>query len=261
MRICRGIQDSEEILDMKIVWLSANMLGYEVLKESVKSGLITAIITLKNEAKTVMYDGINNHYWHSFGIPVYEIKNINEEKELLEKLSPDYVMVCGWRQIISKDILQLQKMKFIGFHPTPLPEGRGPAPIINTILKGMRESALTLFYMTEGLDDGDIIFQKRFDIAETDHAMDVYKKIISIGKENIMNILEGLRNNSLIEKKQDASKASTFQKPSLKDNKIDAGQESIEDIYRKIKALSKPYRGAYIEQDGKKLIIWRAELR
>ena len=51
-----------------------------------------------------------------------------------------------------------------------------------------------------------------------------------------------------------------FKKPKLKNNQIDLKKESVEKIYRKIRALSTPYKGAYIRKGGRKLIIWRAEL-
>ena len=59
---------------------------------------------------------------------------------------------------------------------------------------------------------------------------------------------------------QDESKATFFEKLSLKDNEIDLNKESLEIIYKKIRAFSKPYKGAYIKRNGKKLIIWSAEL-
>ena len=247
---------------MNLVWLSANKLGYELLKEAlkVKGAEVSAIVTLSDKAKTVMYDGIEKNKWKESGVPVYEVDNINKNKDLLKKLAPDLIFVVGWRQIINKDILDIPKKGVIGFHPTLLPIGRGPAPIINSILKNFKTSGVTMFYLSEGLDDGDIVGQERFDIQPLDHATEVYEKVIEGGKELISKYLPLLIKGKAPRIAQDDSKASIFEKPSLKDNKIDFDKDGLEQIHRKIRALSKPYRGTYIEKDGKKLVLWRSEL-
>jgi methionyl-tRNA formyltransferase len=253
---------SEIFGKMDIVWLSANRLGYELLKEAtnLKDQDIQAIITLSDKSKTVMYDAIEKERWHDFGIEVLEIDNLNEEKNLLNSISPDLVIMCGWRQIINKDILSIPKKGFVGFHPTLLPKGRGSAPIINSILNDIKESGITMFYVTECLDDGDIICQERFNIDESDHAEDVYNKVIKAGRRLIKTYLPLITQGKAPRMPQDNSKATFFERLRLEDNEIDLEKESIDEIYRKIKALSKPYMGAYIKKNGKKLIIWRAGL-
>ncbi|MBS3121393.1 methionyl-tRNA formyltransferase [Candidatus Woesearchaeota archaeon] len=247
---------------MNVIWLSANKLGYELLKEAVKikEVNIMGIVTLDKDASTVMYDAVPEKVWSQFGIPIHKIKRLNEEKELITKLSPDLIIMCGWRQIVDKEIINLPKEGFIGFHPTLLPIGRGPAPIINTLLNEFKESGLTMFYVTEGLDNGDIIGQEKFVIYEEDHAQEVYNKVILAGRKLIQKYLPLLIKGKAQRNLQDESKATFFEKLSLKDNEIDLNKESLEIIYKKIRAFSKPYKGAYIKRNGKKLIIWSAEL-
>lgn len=247
---------------MNVIWLSANEFGYKLLQEAlkIKNNNIKKIITLSGNSKTVMYDGLETKKWYKFGLEVFEIDDINKERKLFEKLSPDIVIVCGWRQKINKEILKTSKNGFIGFHPTLLPIGRGPAPIINSILKGFKKTGVTMFYLTEGLDDGDIIGQEKFTIQQDDHAEEVYKKTINSGKKLIKKYLPLLINNKAPRNPQDHTKATFFQKPILKDNQINIDKEPIEQIYNKIRALSKPYKGAYIEKNGKKIVLWRGEL-
>jgi len=246
---------------MKIVWLSANKLGYKLLIEASKITDIEAIITLSDKATTIMYDGISKKQWYGFeysDIKVIEIERLNEEKELLKELKPDLVIMCGWRQIIDKEILDIPSKGFIGFHPTLLPKGRGPAPIINSIMSGYKKSGLTMFYVAEGLDNGDIIAQEEFNIEDIDHASEVYEKVIDAGRKLVREQLPKLIEGTANRKPQDDTKATFFVKPSLKNNKIDLQKESIDKIYNKIRALSYPYKGAYLEKDGKRLRIWKA---
>jgi len=264
LRLVSNKRKSDKILsERKIIWLSANRFGYELLKEAVKIKHlnIIGIITLSKNATTVMYDGIENEKWNEFGIKVYEIERINHEKNLLNNLSPEFIIMAGWRQIINKEILYIPNNGFIGFHPTLLPIGRGPAPIINSIIQEFTESGVTMYYVSEGLDDGDIIAQEKFSINENDYASDLYEKIIIAGKKLIRGYLPLLIKGKAPRDPQDESKATRFKKRKLKENEIDIANESIHEIYNKIRALSKPYKGAYIQKDGKKLIIWKAEIR
>ena len=254
--------------DIRIIWLSAHRFGYNLLHEAVQLPImedggaeISVIITLSSDAKTVMYDDLATEMWNDFGVDVYRIKNINEEEAFIRSLKPDMIIMCGWRQIVDKKILDIPKYGVVAFHPTLLPIGRGSAPIINSIISGFKESGVTIFYAAEGLDDGDIIGQEKFIIEDSDYASDVYDKVIVAGRKLISKYLPLLVSKSAPRIKQDNSKAVIFDKRNLADNKIDLSKESLEDAYRKIRALSKPYRGAYIEKDGKKLIIWKAELK
>ena len=250
----------------RLIWLAASLVGYEWLKVAKpiakEFGIeISAIITLSKFAKTVMYDGIPIEKWYEFGTPVYEIININDEQELIAKLKPDIVVVGGWRQFIKSHILNVPKHGFVGFHPTLLPFGRGPSPIINSILEGVKNSGLTMFFYTEKLDAGDIIEQYPFSIEDYDYAFDVYRKEIESGKILIVNLLHYLREGNIPSRPQNHGKAYYFRKRSLAENEINLNENpSLDDVYRKVRALSKPYKGAWIKLDNNfRLIIWKAD--
>lgn len=247
---------------IKILWLSANLFGYELLKEALKTKGIDflGIMTLSPKATTKMYDGIDREKWYEFGMPVYEIENINDQEDKIKSLKPDFIIMAGWRQIIDKKIFTIPSKGLIGFHPSLLPKNRGPAPIINTILMGLKKSGLTMFYAADGIDNGDIIGQAEYDIDENDYAFDVYKKIIIAGKSLIRKFLSKLIDGTAPRIVQDENQATYFTKRTLKENEIDLKNETPEEIYRKIKALSYPFNGAYIKLGSKKIIIWKAQL-
>lgn len=244
---------------MIIVWLSANEFGYMLLRRIAigmfKGQVIDAIITLHANASTVMYDYCDK--FNDFNIPTHYIYDINHEDELLEALNPDIIVVAGWRQMIKKELLD--KYTFIGFHPTLLPKGRGSAPIINTILEDFEHTGVTMFYLENNVDSGDIIDQCEFEISSADNARNIYDKVINCGERLIYRNIQKMLDGTLPRISQDDTEATYFKKPNLKDNKIDL-DDDLEYIHKKIRALSSPYNGAYIEKDGKKLIIWEAEL-
>ena len=248
---------------MNITWLSANVFGYELLKESVKiKGIhVDAIITLSEGSATRMYDGVARDKWEGFDIPVHQVENINDSVELVKSLKPDIIMMCGWRQIIEKEILYLPGKGMIGFHPTLLPFGRGPAPIINTILEGFKESGVTMLYTDEGVDSGDIIAQEKFSVEEDDYAMDIYNKVVEAGRSLVRKYMPLIVEGRAPRIPQNEKAATYLPKRSLKDNRIYPEKESIEQIHRKIRAFSEPYKGAYLKIGKDRLVIWKAEMK
>ncbi|HYD03334.1 MAG TPA: formyltransferase family protein [Alphaproteobacteria bacterium] len=251
----------------KIVWLSANKLGYELLQESLSIGVtIDSIVTLDEDAKTVMYDGVSLDKWQEigkkYGIRTYAVTNINNDFDKISSINPDVVIMCGWRQMLDKKILEWPKDGVVGFHPTLLPKGRGPAPIINSILdENFNSTGLTMFYAEDGVDSGDIIGQQAFTIdRKKDYAQDVYNKVIDAGRILIRNYLPAVIKKAAPRIKQDDSQATYFPKLSLKNNQIDPSKESLEHAALKVRALSKPYAGAYvIGSDGQEIKIWNVE--
>lgn len=251
-------------MEVSAVWLAANVTGYEWLKtvSELPSWKVSAILTLSKDSQTVMYDhlghiGKDQNAWKEFGLPVYETARIDNEAGLLKKLKPDYLIVAGWRQILPKKILDIPKNGTLGFHPALLPKYRGPNPIITQIIEGETNSGTTLFYVEEGLDDGDIIGQEHCAIAKDDYAWDVYQKEISAGRKLIRTYFPLLAKCKAPMITQNESKATFNRKRSLAENEIDFSKPT-EEVYRQIRALSKPYLGAHVSSGDKKLKIWRA---
>jgi methionyl-tRNA formyltransferase len=241
-----------------ILFLSSNKMGFEVFKQCIET--VSAnfyVMTLSKQSKVVMYDGIDNRLWDDYCENVIRIDSIRESRieNLINSLGLDLIIMCGWRQIIPDYILEIPRLGMIAFHPTPLPKGRGSAPIINSILEGWEESAVTLFFPDKGVDSGDIINQEFFRINDNDYAIDVYNKCIEAGKNLIKNNLSNvLLKKPNLRKKQDNKNATYLKKISLKDNEINLTDDP-DMIYKKIRAFSKPYLGAFIRLNGNKLII------
>lgn len=247
---------------IRVVWLSANLFGFEMLREAVSLPCldVVGLVTLSEKSSTIMYDGIERVRWYELGVPVYPVERVNDSVDLLRKLAPDLIVEAGWRQIICNEILTIPRLGTVGFHPTLLPHGRGSAPIINTILEGLEESGETLFYLSDKVDCGDIIGQSMFKISSSDYASDVYGKVVEAGRVLVRKYLPLLATGKAQRQVQDEVRSSTFPKRSLKENRIDLATETPLMVLRKVRALGKPYRGAYIQLDGCRLIVWKAEL-
>ncbi len=196
-----------------------------------------------------------------YHIPYKKFKKIEEKEniEIMEHLEPDYIFIVGLSQLVKKDILHIASKGVIGFHPTPLPKFRGRAAMVWQVLLGVHDTKCTMFLLDEGMDSGDILIQEPYTIEDTDYACDVEKKLCEAIGRMTQKLLPQLLNGSIKPQKQKEEEATYLLKRTPEDGRID-WTEPVEKIQRLIRAVSKPYPGAFTTYDGKhKIIIWKAD--
>lgn len=188
---------------------------------------------------------------------VYDINSV-ENINWIKNLKPDIIFCFGWSNLIKKELLTLAPMGVVGFHPAALPQNRGRHPLIWALALGLKQSASTFFFMDEGADTGDILSQEYFDILYEDDAKSLYDKVTSVALKQIEDFLPKLQNNSFQRIKQNHNKANTWRKRGKNDGKIDF-RMTANAIYNLVRALTKPYVGAYIEYKGEEISVWKVE--
>lgn len=193
------------------------------------------------------------------GIPVYRVRDINapESVEVIRSLSPDVMFVFGWSQIISPAILKIPPRGCIGSHPALLPRNRGRHPIVWALVQGLTESGVTFFYLDEGVDSGDIVWQRTFPITLEDDAGSVYRKVEVLASEAIREFLPQLERGTAPRSPQDHRLATYWRKRTEKDGEIQWSTPSMR-TYNLIRALTRPYVGAHTYAGKKKMVVWRA---
>lgn len=191
------------------------------------------------------------------GIPVYQPEKIkNEYTAILEK-KPDLIITAAFGQILPNELLEAPPFGCINVHASLLPELRGGAPIHHAIIQGKKKTGITIMYMAEKLDAGDILTQKSVEITKDDNLGTLHDKLSRAGSELLHATLPKLFAGELVPQKQDDSKV-TFG-PNIK-----RGQEKIdwslpqEDVYNLIRGLN-PWPVAYTVYQGSVLKIWQAE--
>ncbi len=196
-----------------------------------------------------------------YDIPFIKFKSINdiENINIIKEINPDHIFVIGLSQLINKEIINAAKIGAIGFHPTPLPKYRGRAAIVWQILLGVRETKCTLFFIDEGIDSGDIIGQESYIIEESDYASDVGEKCGVALRLLLKRTLPKIKNNLIKPIKQKEDEATYLLKRTPEDGEIN-WSESAEKIQRLIRAVSRPYPGAFSNYKGtNKVIFWKAD--
>ena len=197
-----------------------------------------------------------------FNVPYKKFKKINDEEnvKIIKEIDPDYIFVIGLSQLVKDEIINAARKGVVGFHPAPLPKYRGRATNVWQQLLGVKESAVSIFFIDDGIDSGDILAQEPYYIGENDYCQDVLDKIDEAAIIAMRKVLIGLRDNTLMPVKQNDEEATYTLKRSPEDGLIDWNQ-SIRDIHLLIRAISRPYPGAYSMYDGKsKIVIYKAEI-
>ena len=204
-----------------------------------------------------IYDFLESHFSQE-----HEFIRINSKKEYdqlnLTKENPDLILWYGWSWIIPKDILN--KYYCVMLHPSPLPKYRGGSPIQNQIINGETTSAVTLFKMDEGIDTGDIIYQKSFSLKGD--LKDVFNFITNIGIKLSVKMLNNFCNLKLISQNNNNSTYFKRRTPNQSEITIEEIRDyTAEDLYNKIRALQDPYPNAFIKcKDGTKLYLTKAHI-
>jgi len=248
---------------LKIAYVSGVRYGHELLATLLENNFDVSIVFSYDYSKKkfysdyVSFNGITKKY----GIKHVCVKNINdvENVRLLQKIQPDLLLVMGWSQLLREEILKIPKNCTIGSHPTELPKYRGRAPIPWSIIKNLKQSALTFFYMDAGIDNGDILEQQKFQINPEDDATSLYEKIISIGKKMLLNNLPLLEKGKAKRIKQDESKFKEYWKKRTPDDGKINWSITAKEINALIRATTHPYPGAFSFFNTKKFKIWKAK--
>lgn len=248
---------------MNIIFIGGVTYSYEILSSILNAGWnISAVFSYMDSKKNRYSDFANfDELAKKFEFKNIKVNNINdfENIEIIKEIKPDLILVMGWSQLLKKEIISIPRIGIIGSHPTELPKYRGRAPIPWTILKNLKKSALTFFWINEGVDNGDILDQVTFDVNQQDDASTIYQKVIKLGKEMILSDLEKINEDNYSRKKQNPEEfIENWPKRTPEDGKIDwtiSGKE----IQTLIRATTHPYPGAYTFLNNSKLIIWKAD--
>lgn len=197
----------------------------------------------------------------SAGIPVYQPVKIRtpENTVILRDLSPDFIVVAAFGQIIPQPILDIPRFGCLNVHASLLPAWRGAAPIQWSILNGDRESGVTIMRMNAGLDTGDIIAKQTVPIREDETGGSLFDRLCPVGADLLLRTMDSVVNRTAVYTPQPRESTTPYAAQlQRKDGEI-CWSDSAAAIERRIRALS-PWPGTYTREHGKMLKIWRAEV-
>ena len=184
------------------------------------------------------------------------MKQIREAIDRIKSENPDIIAVAAFGQILPKEVLDIPKLGCINVHASLLPRFRGASPIQRAIMEGDEKTGVTIMYMEEGLDTGDMLAKKSVEI---DHktADELHDELSALGAELLVDTVGRIREIKAV--KQDDSMATYAPMISKADGHIDFSQNPYK-IERMIRAFDS-WPGTYAEMNGKTVKLWKAEAK
>ena len=174
----------------------------------------------------------------------------------ISSIKPDIIITCAYGQILPVEMLAIPRLGCINVHASLLPKLRGGAPIHRAIMEGFEETGITIMYMAEGMDNGDIISQEAIKILPEDTTSLLHDKLSILGKELLLKTLPSILNGTNKRYPQNEEEATYGFVIKKEDEKIMFGNTARE-IINQIRGLSL-YPGAYCFFDDKRLKIYEA---
>jgi len=187
-------------------------------------------------------------------IPVVQPAKIRTDYADVVAFEPDLIITAAYGQIVPNAILGAPRLGCVNVHASLLPKYRGGAPVHQAIIDGNKETGVTIMYMAEKMDAGDLIAQRSTPIDDTDTVGKVYDRLAALGAELLKDTLPSILNGTNSRTPQDESQV-TFA-PVIKrgDERLDWDM-SARDVFNKVRGLD-PWPGCYSVYQGANVKIW-----
>lgn len=184
------------------------------------------------------------------GIPVLQPEKLRrpEAVEAIRALQPDLIVTAAYGQILPKSVLDLPRHGCINIHASLLPKYRGGAPIHHAIMNGETVTGVTIMYMAEGLDTGDMISKVEVPIEATDNTGTMFEKLSVAGAELLRKTLPDLIAGKIAPVPQNDAEATYAPNVKREDERIDWSRPAVQ-IFNQVRALS-PEPGAFTYWNG-----------
>lgn len=260
MVIKMNLEDIKVEKELKIIFMGTPDFSVPILKGLIENYKVRAIVTqpdkMVGRQQKILPPPIKV-VGNENTILVLQPSKIKDEIENIKNMEPDLIVTCAYGKILPRELLEIPRLGCINVHASLLPKLRGGAPIHHAIIDGYKKTGITIMYMNEKMDEGDIISQREIEIDEKETASSLHDKLSILGRDLLLETLPSIINQTNTRTKQDNEQATYGFVIKREDEKIDF-TKSKNEIYNQIRGLNS-WPGSYCKIDGKILKIWESE--
>jgi len=247
---------------LKTVVLAYHNMGIAGLNALARHGFdIASVFTHEDDVNENCWFGSVQDWAKKNKVPFYTTENINSPEwiDKIASLKPDILFSFYYRKMIGQRILDIPRLGAMNLHGSLLPAYRGRCPVNWVLVKGENKTGVTLHYMVEKPDAGDIVGQKEVNIGFDDTAKTLYNSLCEAAGILLDDLLPQIKNEKIPRQQQNLADGSYYGGRRPEDGRIDWTQ-SADEIYNLIRAVTDPYPGAFsLLENGEKVIIWWAK--
>ncbi|WP_294703645.1 methionyl-tRNA formyltransferase [uncultured Fusobacterium sp.] len=221
-------------------------------------GVFTKIDKPNMRGKKIKYTPVKE-YALEHNIPVYQPNSLkNEETQnLIKNLNPDLIVVVAYGKILPKEIIDMPKYGVINVHSSLLPKYRGAAPINAALIHGEVESGVSIMYIAEELDAGDVILTVKTPISDEDTFLTLHDRLKELGAQGLIQAVRLIEKGEAPRIVQNHSEA-TFVKPFSKEDCRINWEKSEREIFNFVRGMN-PFPSAFTTLDEKIFKIYAVE--
>ncbi|WP_025109802.1 bifunctional UDP-4-amino-4-deoxy-L-arabinose formyltransferase/UDP-glucuronic acid oxidase ArnA [Pseudomonas sp. H1h] len=249
-------------MSAKTVVFAYHDIGCAGIEALLNSGYdIAAVFTHADDPKENAFYASVAQLCASKGIPVHAPEDANHPLwiERIAKLDPEYIFSFYYRNLLSEPLLALAKKGAFNLHGSLLPRYRGRAPANWVLVNGETETGVTLHRMVKRADAGAIVAQQRVAIERSDTGLTLHAKLRTAASDLLRDTLPNMLQGKITETPQDESKATVFGRRTPADGKL-VWAKPAEELFNLVRAVTRPYPGAFCAVGEHKLIVWSAEV-
>lgn len=247
--------------DLKVVFMGTPEFSVPVLKQLIENTNVVLVVTKEDKEvgrKRVLTPSPVAVVALEHGIEVFKPHRLRQDYQKIIDCDPDVIITCAYGQIVPKEILDYPELGCINVHASLLPKYRGASPITHAIMNGEEKTGITIMYMEEGIDTGNIIHASEIPIEPTDTYGTLSKKLSELGASLLLKTLPSIIDNTNFSLPQDESEATYVGLLKREDERLNFNDKS-QNIVNKIRALN-PEPSANILIDGEEWKVLSAEV-
>ena len=223
----------------RIVFMGTPLFATEVLQRLIDNYEVILVVCQPDKLvgrKRVLTPCPTKELALANNIEVFQPERLRLDYDKIISLNPDLIVTCAYGQIVPKAVLDIPKYGCINVHASLLPKYRGAAPIQACLLDGEEKTGITIMYMDESLDTGDMISTREIAIEESDNLETLSNKLSLLGAELLIDTIPSIINGTNKKIKQDDSKSTYAHMINREDEYIDFNLNG-KDIINKIRGL------------------------
>ncbi len=245
---------------MNTIVLAYHNIGCVGIEALLRNGFeIAAVFTHGDDPREDIWFDSVAELAASREIPVFTPEDINHPLwvQRVRSMAPDILFSFYYRKLVGPSILQIPPAGCLNLHGSLLPKYRGRCPINWVLVNGEKETGVSLHYMTPEPDAGDLVCQERIVISHDDTARTLYEKMTEVSVRMLDKILPKIKAGTASRHPQDHTKATCFGRRRPEDGEI-GWDKTATDVRNLIRAVTRPYPGAFSYIGDRKFFIWKA---
>lgn len=243
----------------RIVFMGTPAFSVPILEALIKSnydviGVVTQPDRPVGRKKVMTYSPVKEAALN-YNIPVLQPEKISgsEEMEKIIEWKPDLIVTAAFGQFLPTRLLEVPKFGSINVHASLLPKYRGGAPVHYALIKGEKETGISIIYMEKKMDAGDILAQRSLTITKQDDVGTLFERLSIMGRDLLIEIIPALLKGEVNPIPQDEDKVTFSPNIKREEERID-WYKTAEEIDYQVRGM-RPWPGAYTILNGNRIKI------